>query len=393
MMSQSSEISSHQTSTSHLKKSTNAQKKDKSENELVVLLDLETTGLVNMKFRKYPNYRNLDAYKEARVIQIGMILCSQDLSSIIEQRRIFVKANDFDISEESFKVHSISKEKTLQEGKLFVDAIRDDAYPILSKARYLIAHNIKFDVNVLKSELYRGGSEIELQLLNHIEKNMKQICTMEKTKLIVNAKSAKGRLKNPSLDEMYKFATGKEITGHHDALDDVRTMLEAVQCLIQNNSLNLYRKQEASLRKEFDARECKNELMKLRIEVSELKKSLQHQMSCILEAIANISLHGKSITIPSYGLSNQSIKSKKNHDKSRNVLDHLQRVGTIKTTDISPESSVIDRFVTELPSRVARDGHTYYIDEKGEYGEMNSVFSEYGENIGCIDDLDLFENH
>lgn len=240
---------------------------------------------------------------------------------------------------------------------------------MFSQAKYIIAHNIKFDVNVLKSELHRGGSEIELQLLSHIEKNMKQICTMEKAKLIVQSKNIKGRLKPPSLYEMYKFATGKEISGHHDALDDVLSMREATQCLVEHFGLNLYRNQYASLKKKFDAYECKNELNELRKEILELKTSFWEQTSRILEAINNLGVNGPQ-------------KPKISMD----VLNYLVRRGTIQNSDISPTTDL-----TELPSQIAYDGKRYYIDVTGKYGNKNDVYSEYGENIGCVDALDLLK--
>ena len=68
------------------------------------------------------------------------------------------------------------------------------------------------------------------------------------------------------------------------------------------------------------------------------------------------------------------------------VLNYLVRRGTIQNSDISPTTHL-----AELPSQIAYDGKRYYIDVTGKYGNKNDVYSENGENIGCVDALDLLK--
>ena len=206
------------------------------EDKFIVFFDIETSGLPErpMYGETFP-FRKLKAYDSCRVIQMCVMLCKAQCLTEVETKNVLIKANDFEISESSFAIHGISKEKTLEEGMDMKDALDREIFPLFSKAHFIACHNADFDTNVFKSELARGNYE---EYLKHIEeKNV--ICTMKKTKDIVKARNKYDNLKNPSLKELYEFATEKEMIGHHDAKYDVLNLHEAVKSLLDSKQLEL----------------------------------------------------------------------------------------------------------------------------------------------------------
>ena len=94
---------------------------------------------------------------------------------------------------------------------------------------------MEFDLNVLKSELYRYENTL---LFKHID-TMKHICSMKTTKFVVNALSKSNSIKNPKLSELYKFATGREMKNQHDAKYDVINLHEAIKILYDQKKITL----------------------------------------------------------------------------------------------------------------------------------------------------------
>lgn len=164
------------------------------------------------------------------------MLCRADDLSQVEVKDILIKADGFEISEKSTEIHGITKERSLVEGVDLREAIQNEIFPIFAKAQFVVAHNADFDTNVFMSELCRGEHS---EFLDHFE-GMEVICTMKKTKTLVQARGQSNRLKNPSLKEMYEFATSREMEGHHNAMYDVVNMHAAVKVLVDDNRLKLF---------------------------------------------------------------------------------------------------------------------------------------------------------
>ena len=252
----------------------------------VVFIDLETSGLPDKDAKswwKIPHYSDLGKYNNCRIIQICAMLCDVDSLTPLEIKSTLIKANDFEMSQQSINVHGISRERTLEEGKEFAQCMQDDIYPLFLKANYIAAHNIAFDINVLKSELMRGNF---VDILNYMNNNMKEICTMKSTKRIVCAKGFKGRLKNPNLKELYHFATGQAMEEHHDAVHDVINMHEAVKILVERDGLQLYNANNNNNNNKKGT--LKEEVHELRTEIDTLKSEVQDFKSVILIQLSEI---------------------------------------------------------------------------------------------------------
>ena len=249
-----------------------------SNNDFIIFIDLETSGLPVMNGWKYPDYRNFEAYDTCRIIQVGAMICEADSLTPMGTQNTLIRAQGFEISEESFNIHGITKEKTLHDGMDFDDFIKDFRNMLL-RAKFIAAHNAFFDVNVLKSEIMRQSEEgiiddkIATELIYHIENKMKVICTMKNTKEIVGARNQNGRLKNPSLKELYRFATSRELEDHHDAMCDVINIHYAVKTMMDNKIFDLYKKKRIYKKKD-DIDVLREEMVAMRKENAEMRKDI-----------------------------------------------------------------------------------------------------------------------
>ena len=72
-----------------------------------------------------------------------------------------------------------------------------------------IAHNLLYDRMVINHNAHFNVCWPE-----------KQICTMKRYRNRVKAKDKNGRIKNPTLDELYEYAFGKKREKSHDAWID-----------------------------------------------------------------------------------------------------------------------------------------------------------------------------
>lgn len=200
---------------------------------MALIIDVETSGLPqrgNLRFGQFPSYDDLLSYEDARVVQVTMMLCNEQLEEIYLNDFI-VKSDGFKISNSSF--HGITDEISETKGTSFLE-IAEIFLENLKQVSYVIAHNANFDISILKSELYR------YQLYSIIEElNKKQIfCTMKKTMMIVKSRFKNGGIKSPSLAELYMFVFNKNIENAHNSKYDVINLHDIVKNMYDSKQLS-----------------------------------------------------------------------------------------------------------------------------------------------------------
>lgn len=198
-----------------------------------IFFDLETNGLpsrIGVPYGHYPPITDRVKYEDARVVQISYMVCDDDLNTLSMHDSIIDTEGRFGIT--NSHIHGITDERSRSSGEAF-DDVMVSFVEALRGVGTVVAHNADFDVNVLKAELYRRGSTEALEVL--CQKRV--VCTMKLCKAVVNAKNVYHRLKNPSLKELYEFATQKQMEGAHDARYDVLNMHEAVKSLLDRGMI------------------------------------------------------------------------------------------------------------------------------------------------------------
>jgi len=159
-----------------------------TQNNRIVFIDVETTGL-------YPG-------KGDRIIEVGAI--AMENNQIIDEFHSLIQVN-YPIPRHVSKIHGITNDMLADQPK------PEQAYPEVKNFisdSILVAHNAKFDIGFLQSELNRLNQRITNQ----------SICTLELSRRCYP------RLPNYKLSTVYRHLIGKQPADamKHRALDDAR---------------------------------------------------------------------------------------------------------------------------------------------------------------------------
>lgn len=175
---------------------------------MYIIFDTETTGLP----------RSYDAPMAAddnwpRLVQLAWQLHDAK-GKLISNNNFIVKPEGFTIPYNAEKVHGISTDRALKEGHDLAEvlAIFDQD---VSKAQYLVGHNIGFDINVVGSEFLRKA--VPMQLPEKKELDTKDIST----EFCALPGGRGGKFKWPTLTELHQKLFGVGFEDAHDAAYDV----------------------------------------------------------------------------------------------------------------------------------------------------------------------------
>jgi len=196
----------------------------------LLFLKVDTSGLpVRSKFG-FPAYTSLEDYNDARVVQVNALLCDRATFRELDSVSLIVRANDFSIPNAKF--HGITEERSKEEGVEFSEAAHAIA-TILESRPLILAHNAEFDLNVLKSELFRHGLTEALEVVEETP----ALCTMQLTKSVLKTPDINGNPKNPSMKELYSYAMIAESALEPGTRLGVKHLRQAVQKLVENDEL------------------------------------------------------------------------------------------------------------------------------------------------------------
>ena len=154
---------------------------------MYLIFDTETTGLPK-------NFRApiTDTDNWPRCVQIAWQLHDKD-SSIIEHKDFLIQPEGFEIPFQSEQIHGISTALAKEKGSPLNDVLQE-FQEVLSKSKFLIGQNLKFDLNVMGCEFHRlqqDNSWLEIPVLD--------TCT-EKTALLCQLPGGRGgKFKLPTL--------------------------------------------------------------------------------------------------------------------------------------------------------------------------------------------------
>jgi len=173
---------------------------------MYIVIDCETTGLP--RNWKAP-ISDIDNWP--RVVQIAWSRYDKDLQNL-DSEAFLIRPEGFTIPPGAQRVHRISTERALIEGKHLETALSEFADAV-GKSEFVVAHNLRFDESVISAEYLR---------LKRIPPfgDKKRICTMLGTTDICRIPGAYG-YKWPSLSELHRVLFNREFEEAHDAGADV----------------------------------------------------------------------------------------------------------------------------------------------------------------------------
>lgn len=163
--------------------------------------DTETTGLPMTYDTATKD--NIHLFDNCRIVSLAFVLYStrgRELSSYYS----VVYPDTFQVT--ATEIHGITHDHALMYGKKF-EEVYDDLVKAIN-GHILVAHNSKFDQNVLFSECYRRGLSVEpFEAITFV-------CTLKLVKDLY--------LKPKKLKVIYEELTGKKLDDAHNALADAR---------------------------------------------------------------------------------------------------------------------------------------------------------------------------
>jgi DNA polymerase-3 subunit alpha len=198
---------------------------------MVLIIDTETNGLPDMKYLpwgKYPYYKDMEKYDNARIVQITIMICDDDLNPM-EIKDFIIKRDNFSI--DNYQFHGITNEISDNVGISFID-VMNQLSDCIKREKKIIAHNIDFDINVILAECHRYG-------LNDLSDDIlrkQHICSMKSTKSVLKIINKYGRFKNPSLAELYYFNFNQPIENAHNSKYDVINLHKVLKYMYDNGT-------------------------------------------------------------------------------------------------------------------------------------------------------------
>jgi len=191
---------------------------------MYIIFDTETTGLP----RNYDApITDLDNWP--RLVQLAWQL-HDEKGRLLSNQSFIVKPEGFTIPYNAEKVHGISTERALKEGHDLSEVLRAFQKDV-ARSRYLVGHNIDFDIKVTGAEFLRKQEATDL--LDRGSLDTKDIST--DFCAIPGGKG--GKFKWPTLTELHHKLFGAGFEDAHDAAYDVAATAKCFFGLIRHRVL------------------------------------------------------------------------------------------------------------------------------------------------------------
>jgi DNA polymerase-3 subunit alpha len=179
------------------------------------IFDTETTGL--------PKGYNAPWYKYEcwpHIVQMSWLVYDTDAGCIIDDKDRIVRIDpNIEMTAGSIEKHGITREISLASDYTIKDVLMEFGHAITG-CDIIVAHNIHFDKNVVKSEYGRNNLHNYMDLYRGIK-----FCTMKKSievcKIKRVSKNGKSYNKWPTLEELHHHFFRNNPTNLHNSLVDI----------------------------------------------------------------------------------------------------------------------------------------------------------------------------
>src|SRR5690554_987691 len=188
---------------------------------MYLIFDTETTGLP----RNW-NAPITDTDNWPRCVQIAWQLHDEN-GKLVENQDYLIKPDGFNIPFDSERIHGISTELAMEQGIPLTEVL-EKFNVALSKAKFVVGHNVGFDLNIMGCEFHRKSVETELN-----SKPLLDTCTEDTAELLKIPGGRGGRFKLPTLTELYQFLFNENFKEAHNATADVEATTRAFLELIR----------------------------------------------------------------------------------------------------------------------------------------------------------------
>ena len=190
---------------------------------MFLIYDTETTGLpgdYNAPLTDFANW--------PRLVQLAWQV-HDEKGNLTEVKNFIVKPEGFVIPRATEKIHGISTERALREGKPLHEVLHE-FIKALGKARVIAGHNVEFDNTIVRVECLR--SQTECPLTDKIIIDTKEVST----DYCALPGGRGGKYKWPKLSELHRKLFGEDFDAAHNASADVQA---TARCFLELVRLNI----------------------------------------------------------------------------------------------------------------------------------------------------------
>ena len=203
---------------------------------MYLIFDTETTGLP-----KRWDAPITDTENWPRCIQIAWQL-HDAMGNCIEHEDYLVQPEGFNIPYDAEKIHGISTELAQEQGVPLTEVL--EKFNIaLSKTKFVVGQNVKFDLNIMGAEFVRGSIKNPLQELPVLD-----TCTEHTASLCQIPGGRYGKFKLPTLTELHEFLFNKPFAEAHNATADVEA---TTRCFFELLRLGEYTKEQLDVQPDY----------------------------------------------------------------------------------------------------------------------------------------------
>jgi DNA polymerase-3 subunit alpha len=187
---------------------------------MYLIFDTETTGLPKDWKAPLTDFDNWP-----RMVQLAWQL--HDIKGeLIEVKNFIIKPDGFEIPFNAQQIHGISTEIANKHG-ISLSQVLEEFLNDVKKSKFLVGHNVEFDINIVGCELLRTGKTNSLNNFSTIDtKN-------ESTDFCALPGGRGGKFKWPTLSELYQKLFNEQFAEAHNASADVeattRCFLELIR--------------------------------------------------------------------------------------------------------------------------------------------------------------------
>ena len=196
---------------------------------MYLIFDTETTGLP--KNWKAPVS---DTDNWPRCVQIAWQL-HDELGNLVEANSFIIKPHGYDIPYESEKIHGISTQLAELEGEK-LEIVLKEFNNSISKSKFIIGHNVNFDLNVIGCEFHRLNTLSNIELTDVLD-----TCTETTATLCKLPGGRGGKFKLPTLTELLEFLFSAPFQDAHNATADVEA---TARCFLELIRIKNFKKEE-----------------------------------------------------------------------------------------------------------------------------------------------------
>jgi DNA polymerase-3 subunit alpha len=176
---------------------------------MYLIFDTETTGLP-----KRWDAPITDTGNWPRCVQIAWQL-HDEMGKIIEHQDYLVQPDGYNIPYDAERIHGISTELAQADGISLAEVL--EKFNIaLSKSKFIVGQNLKFDVNIMGCEFHRLGMESPMSSMPVLD-----TCTEVTASLLQLPGGRGGKFKLPTLTELHSYLFNKPFAEAHNATADV----------------------------------------------------------------------------------------------------------------------------------------------------------------------------